>query len=498
MKKNYVIKKLKVVSLRSEVEREMSEKNERIKKEKDEIEAKLFAKKKEVRESEQNYLKQISILEKEKAILNEKLSSSEIKKKELIENYEKEIDNLNNTYRSMKDEKLKDSDYSGMQIDELRKRCSFLEITVSEKQSLYEKDKLLWEGRFKFLESQKDQSKKEQSENSKKFETLLENLQKKSSQEKEKIETNYQSQLSNMEQKFQNQIKELNENYTKINTELITSNKELEREIKSLNIEMDLRGKNLNSNDYDKKVTEMLNIQDKMKKEIDVLRREKEEKINEIITQYDKEKDILKNKNYEIENKQRELESKRGQLLLESEKEKAKYSLERDHYESKVKDLQESLEKQDKKIETLLRDNEKLKNEKNAIKRPGSQSTIGRGVNLTQNTSIIGQTPSNYNISDKPLIPSSTYNKDPITFTSNYSNLVNNMGSKLPITNNSPFRKNFNLDNSVNLNDNSTNNDLNNSINSNVSFNKPHKYSLKPTTKYDDDKTKKYEDEKKK
>ena len=233
-------------------------------------------------------------------------------------------------------------------------------------------------------------------------------------------------------------------------------------------------------------------------KEIDVLRREKEEKINEIITQYDKEKDILKNKNYEIENKLRELESKRGQLLLESEKEKAKYSLERDHYESKVKDLQESLEKQDKKIETLLRDNEKLKNEKNAIKRPGSQSTIGRGVNLTQNTSIIGQTPSNYNISDKPLIPSSTYNKDPITFTSNYSNLVNNMGSKLPITNNSPFRKNFNLDNSVNLNDNSTNNDLNNSINSNVSFNKPHKYSLKPTTKYDDDKTKKYEDEKKK
>ena len=84
-------------------------------------------------------------------------------------NYEKEIDNLNNTYRSMKDEKLKDSDYSGMQIDELRKRCSFLEITVSEKQSLYEKDKLLWEGRFKFLESQKDQSKKEQSENSKIF-----------------------------------------------------------------------------------------------------------------------------------------------------------------------------------------------------------------------------------------------------------------------------------------------------------------------------------------
>ena len=476
---------LKVVSLRSEVEKEMSEKNERIKNEKDEIETKLFAKKKEVREAEQNFLKQITILEKDKAILSEKLSSSDIKKKELIEHYEKEIDTLNNTYRSMKDEKLKDNDYSGMQIDELRKRCNFLEITVSEKQSLYEKDKVLWEGKFKFLETQKEQAKKEQSDNSKKFETLLENVQKKSSQEKDKIEFNYRSQLSTMEQKFLQQIKELNENYSKINSELISNNKELEREVKTLNIEMDLRGKNLNSNEIGQKVSELLNTQDKMKREIDQLKREKEERINEIITQYDKEKDVLKNKNYDIENRLRELESKRGQLLLESEKEKAKFSLERDHYESKVKELQESIEKQEKKIETLLRENEKLKNEKNANKRTSSQS----GINRTQ-TQNIGNIPSSsYNIGDKPLIPNTNYNKDPINFTSNYPNFISNIGSRLPPSGNSPFKTNFNLDSSVNLNENSVNNDLNSSTNSHVSFVNKTKYSLNP--KYTDDKSKK-------
>ncbi len=138
----------------------MSEKNERIQKEKDEVEAKLLSKKKEMKEAEQSYLKQISMLEKDKAILTEKLNSLEIKKKELMENYEREIENLNNTYKSIRDEKLKDSDYSGLQIDELRRKCGSLELLVSEKQSTYEKDKLLWEGKFKFLETQKEQKRK--------------------------------------------------------------------------------------------------------------------------------------------------------------------------------------------------------------------------------------------------------------------------------------------------------------------------------------------------
>jgi hypothetical protein len=319
---------------------------------------------------------------------------------------------------------------------------------------------------------------------------LLENLQKKSSTEKEKIEFNYQNQLSSLEQKYQIQIKDLTDNYTKINTELINNNKELERELKSINIEMELRGKNLNSNDIDRKVTEMIAIQDKMKKEIDTLKKEREDKINEVSAQFEKEKEVLKNKNYEVENKLRELEGKRGQLLLETEKEKAKFSLERDHYDSKIKELQESLEKQEKRIETLLRDNEKLKNEKNTLKRPSSQSGAGRTmVNYTStNTSVLGQNPNNYSILNntalnQPIIPTSSYNKDP--FTSNYSIGSGNIGSKLPPSGNSPFRKkDFNLDTSVNLNDNSGSNDLNSSTGSNISFvNKSHKYSMRPVPK---------------
>ena len=47
---------------------------------------------------------------------------------------------------------------------------------------------------------------------------------------------------------------------------------------------------------------------------------------------------ILKVKINDIENRLREVEAKRGQLMLDYEKDKAKFSLEKDHWESKTKD----------------------------------------------------------------------------------------------------------------------------------------------------------------
>ena len=71
----------------------------------------------------------------------------------------------------------------------LKSNLQELERELSEVSSLYERDKALWDGKFQFLEQQKDQAKSDLSEATKKFEMTLEQLQKRGSYEKDKIET---------------------------------------------------------------------------------------------------------------------------------------------------------------------------------------------------------------------------------------------------------------------------------------------------------------------
>ena len=75
---------------------------------------------------------------------------------------------------------------------------------------------------------------------------------------------------------------------------------------------------------------------------------------------YEREKEILKVKINDIENRLREVEVKRRQLMLDYEKDKVKFSLEKDHRESKTKELQDTLDRLEKKIENLLRSSKDL------------------------------------------------------------------------------------------------------------------------------------------
>lgn len=60
----------------------------------------------------------------------------------------------------------------------------------------YDKDKALWDGKFKFLEQQKDQAKKDFEEASRKFQSTVESLQKNQSESKNKTENAHSSLLS--------------------------------------------------------------------------------------------------------------------------------------------------------------------------------------------------------------------------------------------------------------------------------------------------------------
>ncbi len=434
-----------------------------------------------MRDLEQNYIRQSSLVEKDKTILNEKINALESKKKELIENYEKELETMTNSLKALKDEKIRENEVYSSELESLRKKNFTLEQIINELKGSNEKEKVLWEGRFKFLESQREQLKKEYIENQKKFETIFDNFQKKTSAEKEKLETNHNNTLIMQEKKYNSEIKELKENHQKLYSDLLNLNKDLERELKALNLQQELRGKSLDPSAISKRISELLEVQERMKRDLDDARREKEIKITEIQSMCDREKEILKVKINDIENRLREVEGKRGQLMLEYEKDKAKFSLEKDHLDSKNKELQDTLDRLEKKVENLLRENEKLKNDKNIAnnnslnkQRTPSNTNIKNSVTGYVNNSTILPNYNNLNISTAtPIIEKDLNNYNQPKLFNPYSS--NNLNYVKPIL---PNNLN-NLEKSLNYND--LNNDSNRS-NSNIYYpnNKSsHKFSIR-------------------
>ena len=185
-----------------------------------------------MKELEQNFLKQGLANNKEKNDLSEKLNTLQKKYDELSANYDKEK-NSNLTQINLLT-KENDSFKSNLTANEeqMRAKISQLELALNEKTTQYEKDQILWDGKIKFVEQQRDILKKENTEAAKRFESMLETIQKKNIAEKESLENDKSLTVSNLEQKFNKQIKDLQENHNKLYTELLNHSKDLEEELK--------------------------------------------------------------------------------------------------------------------------------------------------------------------------------------------------------------------------------------------------------------------------
>ena len=183
---------------------------------------------------------------------------------------------------------------------------------------------------------------------------MLDTIRKKYNAEKENIEHNAKLTMNNMDQKYQKQIKDLQDNHSRLYTELLNNNKELEKEIKALRLENEnTKNKKNNNNELTKKIEEMNQIKEKYRKNEDTLKEEKEKQITEINATFEKEKNAFKKKISEIEKNLREAEGKRGALLLELEKEKAKWNIEKDNLINKNQELNKRIANIEKKNENL-------------------------------------------------------------------------------------------------------------------------------------------------
>ena len=79
-----------------------------------------------------------------------------------------------------------------------------------------------------------------------------------------------------------------------------------------------------------KKVAELIDVEGRMQIEIEELKGERDRRMTEWQRNQEREREARKAKMNEIESKCKELESKRSAMLFDFEKEKSKWSFERD------------------------------------------------------------------------------------------------------------------------------------------------------------------------
>ena len=362
-----------IKSLKDQSGQELSETISKLTQAKESLESKLEQKRRGMKELESSSAKQINALEKERAVLAEKLSNMEAKKTDIEHRLKQEIENLTLQLKEKKDSESNDKMGVHLENERLKTLIQESEKEISEKTAAYDRERMLWENKFNFLIQQRDQARSDLVESQKKFESHLEQVQKRGLAEKEKLEGATNSLIASMEARYTGQIKDLQESHSCQVLELSERLKQSEKELRNIKeqLELERRGRNMDSGTLEKRVQDLLENEGKLISEIDKVKKDRDKKIDEFQEAFMIEKDQLKSKLIEYEKRAKEAELLRSQQFIENEKERAKWNQERDHFIAKHNEDQEMLERLEKRKEGLLRDNEKLRNEKGSRRTPG-------------------------------------------------------------------------------------------------------------------------------
>lgn len=171
--------------------------------------------------------------------------------------------------------------------------------------------------------------------------------------------------LSSLESKFNQRIKEMQENQTLLVQEIQQKNKQLERENKLLNEKLELTSKSSMSQhgSLEKKLEKALENESRLTEELEQIKNDRDNKIQEYQKMLDREQEKYKQKLRDLEGKGTSVHAKQTELLLNFEKEKAKWDHEKSYILNQKEDAVENSQRLEKKVESLLRENEKLKND---------------------------------------------------------------------------------------------------------------------------------------
>jgi chromosome segregation ATPase len=370
----------KLDSQKTETTQEVNDKIEKIIAEKEKIILKFDSKKKAYKELEKSSSVQVTKLERERAVNTERIENLEKKLNSEQEYSKKQIEAMREKISSLSDNSSKTVQEIEQKYFEMKQDYSELTKERADSLSTYEKNEALWKGQADFFKEQKEQLKNDLQESNRKLEAAIAQLQTKGStanSDKKQIDI-----INKMEKDYKDQINKLQENHEKYVQDLMDKNKDLEAKNHSLQEKYELSYRDVNSStkNLEKRMNEYEQRDSLQVEEIQKLKQERDRMLVDRQFAIDKEKEVYKAKINDVEKKFKISESDKGSLRFEIEKQQSKFNTEKDMLESNKSELHENIARLEKRNETLVAQNEKLK-EKNKNSRKFSK--YGGGANTS-------------------------------------------------------------------------------------------------------------------
>ena len=383
----------KLTQTKDEVTNEFTEKIENLKKEKENLENIINNLEKEYSTLQQNYDTETESLTKEKESITEKLNDLTIKKKQLGDQLDTQHCNDQTIILKLRNEfKLKND---GLVKDNLslQEKLQKLEQSYNKLTNSYDTEKANWDNKFSFIAEQKESLSKELEELKIKYNTNMDELQKKILEERERLELIYKKSLADGEKIHNQQLQQAQETFNKKYEEVNVQNNNLIKENATLTKKIDNYQNNNNLTEIDKKLQEALEREKKYKEQYDKLKQEKEETINKLKLKLNSESELHKKKIEELELKLQEYEGKRNNKNADMVKLKAVSDKDNENKILLIQQLNETLERLKKENEKLTSENREAQRENENYRkssRGSSRNSSNIGVNYIPNRRRIG------------------------------------------------------------------------------------------------------------
>ncbi|XP_001347247.1 Guanylate nucleotide binding protein (macronuclear) [Paramecium tetraurelia strain d4-2] len=355
---------------------ELSDRLSKLNEEKQQIESKSTQLKKQLREKETQFLKAQQDLEKETALSTEKIVYLEQKLREHEQQTSSENSNAAMQLKQLREQFSLLKSKSSSDIEQLKSQLTNLEFEKQELQANYEKDKILWQGKTQFLESQRESLKQELADAMRKFETTIQTLQRQRSLERNDHNQDITEMLNQIERKYQDQVKDIQQQHQKKCDDYQERIERLEKELKQSQSKELLDQQSKIGQQFERKTAELLENEKRLLSTIEELKQERDQRILEHHEEVEQEKEYWRNKINELEERQRESDKKQSQLIFYHEKERAKWSQEKDYIMQQKMELQDQLSRLEKKKELLLKENEKMKNSSKSLRKYNPNQTL--------------------------------------------------------------------------------------------------------------------------
>ena len=374
----------KLNQTKEDITTEYTEKIENLKKEKENLENIINNIEKEYSALQQNYETETESLTKEKESITEKLNDLTIKKKQLGDQLDSQHCNDQTIILKLRNEfKLKND---GLVKDNLslQEKLQKLEQSYNILTNSYDTEKANWENKYSFIAEQKDSLAKELEELKVKYNTNMDELQKKILEERERLELIYKKSLADGENIHNQQLQQAQETFNKKYEEVNIQNNNLIQENATLIKKIDNYQNNNNISDIDKKLQDAIEKEKKYKEQYDKLKQEKEEIINKLKLKLNNESEIHKKKIEELELKLQEYEGKRNNKNADMVKLKAVSDKDNENKVLLIQQLNETLERLKKENEKLTSENREAQRENENYRkssRGSSRNSSNIGVN---------------------------------------------------------------------------------------------------------------------